>query len=82
MTLWQDARALNTIANGLMMVALACLMATAVWWLAHRQVFELQAIEGLPTRDVCLRLGISEANCWVRLHRARRRLSEQLAAHY
>ena len=47
-----------------------------------RQVFQMQAIEGLETRDVCLRLGISEANCWVRLHRARKRLSEQLAAHY
>ena len=51
MTLWQDARALNTIANGLMMVALACLVATAVWWLAHRQVFELQAIEIGPVAE-------------------------------
>jgi cell division protein FtsQ len=41
MTLWQDARALNSIANGLMMVAFACLVATAIWWLANRQVFDL-----------------------------------------
>jgi RNA polymerase sigma-70 factor (ECF subfamily) len=47
-----------------------------------RQVFLLQAIEGLSTEDVCLRLGITESNCWVRLHRARKRLSVQLAAHY
>ncbi len=48
MTLWQDARALNTIANGLMMVAFACLVATSIWWLAHRQVFDLQSIEVGP----------------------------------
>ncbi|MEO6269124.1 MAG: sigma-70 family RNA polymerase sigma factor [Lautropia sp.] len=47
-----------------------------------RQVFVMQAIEGLSTEEVCLRLGISEANCWVRLHRARKRLSVQLAAHF
>lgn len=45
MTLWQDARALNTIANGLMMVAFVCLVATSIWWLANRQVFDLQAVE-------------------------------------
>ena len=47
-----------------------------------RQVFLLQAIEGLSTEDVCLRLGITESNCWVRLHRARKRLSVELADHY
>ena len=45
MTLWQDARALNAIANGLMMVAFVCLVATSMWWLANRQVFDLQSIE-------------------------------------
>lgn len=50
--------------------------------LSLRQVFLMQAIEGLPTETVCLRLGISESNCWVRLHRARKRLSGQLAGHY
>lgn len=47
-----------------------------------RQVFQMQAIDGLSTEDVCRRLGISESNCWVRLHRARKRLSVQLSAHY
>jgi len=47
-----------------------------------REVFELQAIDGLATREVCRRLGISEGNCWVRLHRARRILSAELAGHY
>jgi cell division protein FtsQ len=45
MTLWQDARALNTIANVLMMAAFVCLVATSIWWLANRQVFDLQSIE-------------------------------------
>jgi RNA polymerase sigma-70 factor (ECF subfamily) len=46
-----------------------------------REVFVLQAIDGLPTDEVCRRLGISEANCWVRLHRARKRLSERMREH-
>ncbi|MGE0798234.1 MAG: cell division protein FtsQ/DivIB [Lautropia sp.] len=45
MTLWQDARALNTIANGLVMMAFASLAAAAIWWAAHRTVFELKGIE-------------------------------------
>ena len=45
MTLWQDARALNTIANALMMAAFVCLVAAGIWSLAHRQVFDLQSIE-------------------------------------
>ena len=50
MTLWQDARALNTIANGLMMVAFVCLVVTSIWWLANRQVFDLQSIEIGPVQ--------------------------------
>jgi RNA polymerase sigma-70 factor (ECF subfamily) len=46
-----------------------------------RQVFMLQVVEGLPTAEVCRRLGISEANCWVRLHRARKRLAERMRDH-
>ena len=46
-----------------------------------REVFVLQVIEGLPTSEVCARLGITEANCWVRLHRARKRLSERMREH-
>lgn len=46
-----------------------------------RDVFVMQALEGLPTDEVCRRLGISEANCWVRLHRARKRLSERMREH-
>jgi RNA polymerase sigma-70 factor (ECF subfamily) len=46
-----------------------------------REVFMLQAIEGLPTDEVCRRLGITEANCWVRLHRARKRLAERMREH-
>ncbi len=46
-----------------------------------REVFVLQVIEGLPTAEVCARLGITEANCWVRLHRARKRLAERMREH-
>jgi cell division protein FtsQ len=54
MTLWQDARALNTIASGLMMAAFVCLVATSIWWLANRQLFDLQSIEvgPVPGRDL------------------------------
>jgi DNA-directed RNA polymerase specialized sigma24 family protein len=30
---------------------------------------------------VCRQLNITEANVWVRLHRARKRLGERLSAH-
>ncbi len=43
-----------------------------------REVFMLQVVEGLSTEEVCARLKITEANCWVRLHRARKRLSERM----
>lgn len=46
-----------------------------------RDVFSMQALEDLPTEEVCAALNISEANCWVRLHRARKRLSDRLQAH-
>lgn len=47
-----------------------------------RDVFRLQALEGIATTEVCASLGISEANCWVRLHRARKRLAERMQDHY
>ena len=46
-----------------------------------RSVFLMQAIEGVATADVCRRLNITEANVWVRLHRARKRLAQRLAPH-
>ncbi len=46
-----------------------------------RSVFVLQVLDGLSTAEVCGQLGITEANCWVRLHRARRRLSERMRDH-
>ena len=47
----------------------------------QRDVFRLQVLEGRDTDEVCAQLGISESNCWVRLHRARRRLAERLGHH-
>ena len=46
-----------------------------------RQVFTMQVIDGHDTSDVCEMLGISEANCWVRLHRARKRLTDRMQPH-
>ena len=46
-----------------------------------RAVFQLQVLDGVETGEVCEQLSITESNCWVRLHRARRRLSERLG-HY
>lgn len=46
-----------------------------------KDVFVMQALEGEETAEVCRRLDITEANCWVRLHRARKRLSQRLADH-
>lgn len=46
-----------------------------------RSVFMMQAIEGVATSEVCRTLSLTEANVWVRLHRARKRLAERLEAH-
>jgi RNA polymerase sigma-70 factor, ECF subfamily len=46
-----------------------------------KEVFTLQALEDVSTAEVCDKLAISEANVWVRLHRARKRLSERLQPH-
>ena len=46
-----------------------------------REVFVLQVLEARETAEVCHRLGITEANCWVRLHRARKRLAERMRDH-
>lgn len=46
-----------------------------------KDVFTLQALEGVETGEVCRRLSITEANCWVRLHRARKRLAERMRDH-
>ena len=46
-----------------------------------KEVFILQAIDGIDTSEVCRKLGISEANCWVRLHRARKLLSIRMVDH-
>ncbi len=46
-----------------------------------RQVFKMQVVDGTGTEQVCASLGITEANCWVRLHRARKRLAEQMQPH-
>ncbi|NLD68108.1 MAG: sigma-70 family RNA polymerase sigma factor [Limnobacter sp.] len=46
-----------------------------------KDVFVRQVLEGAETADVCRELSITEANCWVRLHRARKRLSERMRDH-
>jgi RNA polymerase sigma-70 factor, ECF subfamily len=46
-----------------------------------RSVFLMQAVEGVETSEVCRQLNITPENCWVRLHRARKRLTERLSDH-
>jgi RNA polymerase sigma-70 factor, ECF subfamily len=46
-----------------------------------REVVRLHLIEGLSTAEVCEALSISEANCWVRIHRARKKLAQAMTAH-
>jgi RNA polymerase sigma-70 factor, ECF subfamily len=46
-----------------------------------REVVRLHLLEGLSTTEVCEALNISEANCWVRIHRARKRLAAAMAEH-
>ncbi|MCM5569955.1 sigma-70 family RNA polymerase sigma factor [Burkholderiaceae bacterium FT117] len=46
-----------------------------------KDVFVMQVLEGADTAQVCKELEITEANCWVRLHRARKRLSERMSEH-
>ena len=43
------------------------------------QVFQLYAVEEWSNPEVCDRLGISENNLWVMLHRARKQLRAELA---
>ncbi len=47
-----------------------------------KEVFQMQALDDLPTEEVCEALNITEANCWVRLHRARKHLSTRMASHF
>lgn len=56
-------------------------METALGKLPPRiaQVFQLYAVEERPNHEVCDRLGISENNLWVMLHRARKQLRTELA---
>ncbi|NDG35951.1 MAG: RNA polymerase sigma factor [Betaproteobacteria bacterium] len=39
-----------------------------------REAFMLQVVEDRPSVEVADRLGISENNCWIRVHRARKKL--------
>ncbi|HRI19109.1 MAG TPA: sigma-70 family RNA polymerase sigma factor [Burkholderiaceae bacterium] len=56
----------------LLMQALARIAALPA---ALRDVIRLRVLDELPTTEVCKRLAISEANLFVRLHRARRQLA-------
>ena len=44
------------------------------------QVFQLYAVEGLPNREVCAQMEISESNLWAMLHRGRKQLRGLLTA--
>lgn len=46
------------------------------------QVFVMREIDEIPGKEVCATLGISEANLWVMLHRARMALRQDLETTY
>ncbi len=47
-----------------------------------KEVFERQVLDDESTDEVCASLGITQANAWVRLHRARKQLSGRMQAHF
>ena len=46
------------------------------------QVFMMREMDGVPSKEVCETLNISEANLWVMLHRARMALRQDLEANF
>ncbi len=46
------------------------------------QVFSLREMDGMPSKEVCEMLKITEANLWVMLHRARMALRQDLETTY
>ena len=46
------------------------------------QVFMMREMDGVPSKEVCQILNISEANLWVMLHRARMALREDLEMNF
>lgn len=44
------------------------------------KAFQLYEIEGEPVASICMQLQISHGNLWVALHRARKKLSEELSS--
>lgn len=65
------------VSGGQERLALAAAISALPWRL--RQVLVLRDVYDLPHRSIAEQLGISEAAAKVRLHRARRRLQDQLA---
>lgn len=45
------------------------------------EVFIMREIDGLSTKEICEALNITSTNCWVMLHRARRRLRACIEAY-
>ena len=45
-------------------------------------VFTMREMDDVPGREICATLGISEANLWVMLHRARMALRQDLETNY
>jgi RNA polymerase sigma-70 factor (TIGR02943 family) len=45
------------------------------------KAFTMREIDGLSTKEICQALNITSANCWVMLHRAKRRLRACIETH-
>jgi cell division protein FtsQ len=53
--MWQDARALNATANGLIAVVMLVLIASGVWWLSQRPMFTLGSVRVESMYDIELK---------------------------
>jgi cell division protein FtsQ len=53
--MWQDARALNAAASGLMALVVLALIASGVWWVSQRPMFTLKAVRVESMYDIELK---------------------------
>jgi cell division protein FtsQ len=53
--MWQDVRALNATANGLIAVVMLVLIASGVWWLSQRPMFTLGSVRVESMYDIELK---------------------------
>jgi cell division protein FtsQ len=53
--MWQDVKALNSLSNALLVLALLALLACGLWWLSQRPMFTLRTIRVEGVEETALR---------------------------